>query len=234
MLNLQSDIIANSIGIKYTAMICIGIGKTDFKTALEKTRSEELVELRLDLMDITDEQIGTLCSQSSQTIVKFPNGKTTNEARLEKLKIAILAGAEFVDIEWDDDEEFHDELVPFARGNDCRVIISFLDRNNTPVKRELEHIVRECSMSGADIVKVMCNVNTHEDNARLLGLYSMGKNIVALGLGPMGRITRVAALFAGAEFTYASLGADIEAAGGHMSKSAIERALKILGNDQTK
>jgi 3-dehydroquinate dehydratase I len=211
-------------------MICICIGKTDFEKALEKARSEELIELRFDLMDMPDKQIGMLCSQSSRVIVKFPPGKKTDGERLEKLKTAILAGAEFVEIEWDDNEEFHDELVPFARGNDCRVIVSFLDKSKTPVKRELEQIVRDCSMMGADIVKVMCHVNTYEDNARLLSLYSLGKNIVALGLGQMGRITRIAALFAGAEFTYASLGPEIETGGGQISKTALERAIKLLRN----
>jgi 3-dehydroquinate dehydratase I len=212
-------------------MICISIGNTDFNTALEKARSEELIELRLDLLKLTDEQVSTICSQSSQTIIAYHPGKVSDSERLKKLKSAILAGAEFVDAEWDADEEFLGEIVPFARGHDCRVIISYLDENITPVKRELEHIVKECSMSGADIVKIVCRVNSVADNARLLSLYSLGKNIIALGLGNLGKITRIAAPFAGAEFTYASSGRNSAASESPLSKSAIERTFRLLGKE---
>ncbi len=210
-------------------MICTSIGNTNYEAALEKACTEDLIELRLDLLNITDQQTKTLCSQKARTIVAFRPGRTPGKERLEKLKTAILAGARLVDTEWDAEEDFLEELVPFARGNDCRVIISFYDKDKTPVKRELEHIVRECSMSGADIVKIVCRVNSHEDNARLLSLYSLGKNIIAIGLGNTGKITRLAAPLAGAEFTYASLGKGLETADGQMTKSAMERIYKSLG-----
>jgi 3-dehydroquinate dehydratase I len=209
-------------------MICISIGNIDYNTAIERAKDEELIELRLDMLDFTDQQIKTLCSQKAITIVTCRPGKFKDAERLSKLKKAILAGAKLVDTEWDADEEFLEELVPFARGNDCRVIVSFHDREKTPLKRELEQIVKECSMSGADIVKIICKVNSKEDNARILSLYSLGKNIIALGLGNLGRITRVAAPLVGAEFTYASLGKGLETADGQMSKSSLERAYKTI------
>jgi 3-dehydroquinate dehydratase I len=212
-------------------MICISIGNTDFGTVLEKVKSERLVELRLDLIKLSDEQIGILCSQDARIIAAFHPGKAGDEERIKKLKTAILAGADFVDIEMDADEEFLGEIVPFARGNDCRVIISYYDKKMTPVKRELEHIVKECSMSGADIVKIACLVHNEEDNARLMSLYSMGRNIIAVGLGITGRITRIAAPFAGAEFTYASLGKDVEINDGQMTVATIERIYKLIGKD---
>lgn len=210
-------------------MICISIGNTDFHTALEKAKTEELIELRLDLLNLSDGQVKELCSQKARTIVTCRPGTLSDDERLGKIKQAILAGAELVDTEWDANDGFIDELVPFARGNDCRVIISFHDKEKTPVKRELEHIVKECSMSGADIVKVVCKINSREDNARILSLYSLGKNIIALGLGSLGKITRIAAPLVGAEFTYASLGKGLETADGQMSKSSMERTYKTLG-----
>ncbi len=210
-------------------MICTSIGNTDFNTALEKAKTEELIEIRLDLLCITDEQIKTICSSKANTIVAYRPGKVADNERIDKIKIAILAGAGLVDIEWDAAEEFIGELVPFARGNDCRVIISFHDKAKTPVKRELEQIVKECSMSGADIVKIVCKVNSIEDNARLLSLYSLGKNIIALGTGKLGQITRIAAPLIGGEFTYASLGEGMETAEGQLSKSDMERIYLSFG-----
>lgn len=210
-------------------MICTSIGNTDYDTALEKARSEELIELRLDLLKFTDDQIKTICSQKAKTIVVYRAGKVNDQERISKMKTAILSGAQLVDTEWDSSEEFLDELVPFARGNDCRVIISFYDKEKTPVKRELEQIVKDCSMSGADIVKIVCRSNGPEDNARILSLYSLGKNVIALGMGSAGKITRLAAPLVGAEFTYASLGRGLETADGQMSKSSMERIYRSLG-----
>ena len=212
-------------------MICTSIGNINFNTALEKAQSEDLIELRFDLMKLTDEQVSTLCSQKARTIVACRPGKASDEERMARLKLAILAGAGLVEIGFDDEEEFLEEMVPFARSHDCRVIISYYDREKTPVKRELEQIVRDCAMCGADIVKIVCKVNSIEDNARLLSLYSMGKNIIAIGLGKLGKITRFAAPLTGAEFTYASLGKGLETADGQMSKAAMERAYKLLGQE---
>lgn len=213
-------------------MICTSIGNTDYNTAVEKARSEDLIELRLDLLKLTAAQIRTLCSQKAKTIVTFRPGKASDKERMEKLKLAILAGAGLVEIEYEAEEEFMEEMVPFARGNECRVIISHHDREKTPVKRELEQIVKDCAMCGADIVKVVCKVNSTEDNARILSLYSLGRNIIAIGLGNLGKITRIAAPLMGAEFTYASLGKGLETADGQMSRLTMERAYKIIGLEQ--
>lgn len=210
-------------------MICTSLGKTGYESALEKTRSEGLVELRLDLLDFNSNQIKTLISQKARIIATYRPGKADDKVRLEALKEAVSAGAGFVDIEWDAEDEFLYELVPFARGNDCRVIISFVDKEKTPVKRELEHIVKECSMKGADIVKILCRVNNSEDNARILSLYSLGKNIIAIGLGNLGKITRLAAPLIGAEFTYASPDKGPEKEEEKMSRAVMERTYKILG-----
>lgn len=209
-------------------MICTSLGNISFDRALEKVRHEVIVELRLDLLKININQIKVLCSQKAKTIASFFPGKVSDGERLEKLKTAILAGVTFVETGWDSGEDFLEELVPFARGNNCRVIITFMDMEKTPVKRELEHIVKECSMSGADIVKIVCKVNSTEDNARLLSLYSMGKNLIAVGLGSMGKITKLAAPMLGAEFTYASLGQGLDTEDGKINKSSLERTLNSL------
>jgi 3-dehydroquinate dehydratase I len=225
----QKCVITTSEYNNTSVMICTSIGNADFDTVLEKAKTEELIELRLDLLELTDAQVKSICSQNATIIATCRPGKLTEDQRLGKIKQAILAGARLVDTEWDAGDEFIDELVPFARGHQCRVIISFHDKEKTPVKRELEQIVKECSMSGADIVKIVCKVNSREDNARILSLYSLGKNIIALGLGNLGKITRIAAPLIGAEFTYASLGKGLETADGQMSKNTMERAYKTLG-----
>jgi 3-dehydroquinate dehydratase len=51
-----------------------------------------------------------------------------------------------------------------------------------------------------------------------MGLYQKGERMVVIGMGKMGLITRVAAPFMGAEFTFASPGSGRETAPGQIER----------------
>jgi 3-dehydroquinate dehydratase-1 len=67
------------------------------------------------------------------------------------------------------------------------------------------------------------------DNARLLGLLDLGVPLVVVGMGRLGRLTRIAAPLLGSLFTYASLGAGRETADGQLDAASLERILLELG-----
>ena len=52
-------------------------------------------------------------------------------------------------------------------------------------------------------------VNVNRDNSKILSLYKAPGRLVAIGMGDLGKISRIVAPFLGAEFTYASLTDDI-------------------------
>jgi len=90
-----------------------------------------------------------------------------------------------------------------ARMSGCKVILSYHNYERCPSKKHLLNIVKRCFDDNADIAKVVCKVNSLQDNLNIMALYDTDKPIIALGMGKLGRITRIAASFLGAPFTYA-------------------------------
>ena len=81
---------------------------------------------------------------------------------------------------------------------------------------------------GADIAKIACAVRGAGDCARLLALHEGRNDVVALGMGPLGGVTRIAAPFLGAPFTYASLLRGRETAPGQLDVQTLESIFEQL------
>jgi 3-dehydroquinate dehydratase-1 len=143
----------------------------------------------------------------------------------------VEAGAAYVDIEIEAETLYKREIMQTARLQECQVILSYHNYENTPSRKQLETIIEQCFSQGADIVKIACQVHSEADSARILSLYDypnqlhQGK-ITAIGMGEKGKITRLAAPLLGAPFTYASQSTGKETAPGQLDKDKLE---KILG-----
>jgi 3-dehydroquinate dehydratase-1 len=122
-----------------------------------------------------------------------------------------------VDIEYEAKTEYKNDLIDFAHKHQCDVIISYHNYDKTPELDELEAIVHECYAQGADLAKIATHVNVNRDNSKILSLYKAPGRLVAIGMGDLGRISRVVAPFLGAEFTYASLSDNEPTAPGQIS-----------------
>ncbi len=141
---------------------------------------------------------------------------------------AIDAGAAFVDVELEAPQAYRLEIVKEARATGCRVIISHHDYERTPGAAALRKAVARCFRCGADIAKIACKVNSDCDNARLLGLLDCRRKLVVVGMGPKGRITRIAAPLLGSRFTFATAAAGKETAEGQVGRAGLERMIRIL------
>ena len=126
------------------------------------------------------------------------------------------------------DDDYRQELTDYARKQNKEIIISWHNFENTPGKKELETILKECYSKGADIAKIATYVNVEADNASLLSLYSLKGRKVVLGMGEKGKITRLAATHLGAEFTFASTDAGNETAPGQITIKEFAALNKIF------
>lgn len=217
-------------------MICVSIGKPEPHACLEILAHVEMAEIRLDGYDLNGPQIRQIFSMPVDLIATCrpggPGSGQNDDERKRKLMTAIEAGAAYVDIEIEAGESFKKELMDFAREKECLIIISYHNYEMTPSIERLEHIVGHCLAIGADVAKVACKAVTEADSARLLSLYDSGdrSQILALGMGEKGTVTRVAAPFLGAPFTYASLAQGMETAPGQLDKTALESIYSSMGN----
>lgn len=186
-------------------MICASIAEKDVEVCLKSIEKVEMAEIRIDLAEFNDDEIRKVFSLRKKLIATCRPGKIKDNDRALMLKVAIGSGATYVDIEYEAPETYKNDLIDFAHSHQCDVIISYHNYEKTPDLEELEQIVQQCYAQGADLAKVATHVNVNRDNSKILSLYKAPGRLVAIGMGDLGRISRIVAPFLGAEFTYASL-----------------------------
>lgn len=186
-------------------MICVAISDKDPQKALDILDKVEMAEIRLDLTGYNKEAIEIVFGHKTKTIATCRPNKMSAIRQKETLIQAINAGANYVDIEIEADKDLQKEIIRHAKMKNCKVIISYHNFENTPGLRELYQIVDQCFELGADIAKIATMSHSTKDNARLLSLYNNDKQVVALGMGEKGKMTRIIAVLLGAEFTFAAM-----------------------------
>lgn len=204
-------------------MICASIAEKNVEKCIQALDMVEMAEIRIDLAEFNNDEIRSVFSRRKKTIATCRPGKIREEERVEILKIAIESGATFVDIEYEATPEYKNDLIEFAHSHQCDVIISYHNYDRTPELDELEEIVKNCYTQGADLAKIATHINVNRDNSKILSLYKAPGRLVAIGMGDLGRISRIVAPFLGAEFTYAALSEDEATAPGQISYERLNK-----------
>ena len=86
----------------------------------------------------------------------------------------------------------------------------------------------KCFEAGADIAKIACKVKSNGDNARLLSLLDSKKEIIVIGMGRKGRITRITAPLLGSPITFAALEKGKETAEGQMTLDKMKELYEMV------
>jgi 3-dehydroquinate dehydratase I len=211
-------------------MICASIAEKSVDLCIEWLNKVDMAEIRIDLSEFNNDEIRKVFSQKKKIIATCRPGKIKTEDRLEMLKTAIESGATYVDIEYEATEDYRNALIEFSHNHQCDVIISYHNYDKTPELEELEEIVRDCYARGADLAKIATHVNVNRDNSKILSLYKAPGRLVAIGMGDLGRISRIVAPFLGAEFTYASLTEGSATAPGQISFIKLHQFIRDIQN----
>ncbi len=211
-------------------MICVSLAEKSVRECLVSLKGVEFAEIRMDKIEDISSGTPAIFSNHPRLIATYRPGKRNEDERCSALRDAIEAGAAYVDIELDMDDSYKNRIIQKAREKNCKVIISYHNRDKIPERAELEHIVDWCFDSGAYIAKIACRVNTLRDNARILGLLNDARPVVVVGMGRKGRITRIAAPLLGSPFTYASLAPGRETAEGQIDWKSMKEIYQRLNN----
>jgi 3-dehydroquinate dehydratase/shikimate dehydrogenase len=185
----------------------------------ELSVAADLVEVRgdcigdLDLLAILRAKDGALlfcCRPTAQ------GGRYDGDEERRRLILleAVKRGYDYVDVELE--SGFLDVMAEKAgRG----LVVSHHDHEGTP--DDLAGLYARMAVCGADVVKLAVTPRSLADVGRLLDLAADvarggGPPLVAIAMGPLGLISRLAAGRDGAPFTYASQAAGREAAPGQV------------------
>ena len=222
-------------------MICVSLGRTRHSSIMEEhrvlaERGAELVELRLDFMRKRPD-IGRLLQNRPTPVVvtcrrRVDRGRWagTEDQRQLLLREAIIAGAEYVDIE-------EDIAGGIPRYGSTKRIVSYHNFDETPL--DLQEIHRRMTQLDPDVIKIVTMANSPADNARVLQMVQATQvPTVGFCMGEMGTVSRILCGRFGSPFTYASFSREREMAPGQLSWievrnlyrfSKITRDTKILG-----
>ena len=213
-------------------MICVSLGGVSYKSCLKILSEVDMAEIRMDRMKLTQNEIKNVFSFHPQLIATCRPGSAGEEKRKNLLLAAIHSGAAYIDLEVNSKGSFIKEIIQEAKKKNCQVIISYHNFKMTPAAGDLTKMVNRCFALGADIAKVSCFVKFRRDNARLLSLLDYPRPVVVTGMGPLGRITRIAAHFCGSPITYVSWSKGKETALGQLEKSEIETIWRLISDGQ--
>jgi 3-dehydroquinate dehydratase I len=209
-------------------MICVSLAEKDPNVCLDILEKVEMAEIRIDLAELSDDDIRKIFSTRKKLIATCRPGKYSQPERIHKLNLAVESGATFVDIEFEAEEDFRNKIMEYAQERQCDVIISYHNYELTPELEELEKIMQKCFEFGANMAKIATMIRVNRDNSKILSLYKAPGRLVAIGMGELGKISRIVAPFLGAEFTYASLTDDKITAPGQISYSRLDKYIREI------
>lgn len=211
-------------------MICVSLGRTRHSSMMEEhqalaEKGAELVELRVDFMRKRPDLGRLLKDRPTPVLVtcrrRSDRGRWfgTEDQRLTLLREAIIAGAEYVDLE-------EDIAKSIRRYGKTKRIISYHNFEETPI--DLYDIHRRMTQCDPDIIKIVTMANTPADNVRMLEMVSAAKiPTVGFCMGEMGTVSRILCGRFGSPFTYASFSREREMAPGQLSYAEVRNLYRF-------
>ncbi|MFQ5834009.1 MAG: type I 3-dehydroquinate dehydratase [Candidatus Thorarchaeota archaeon] len=220
--------------------LCVSLTERTAKKCMEFMSSTEadMVEHRLDFMDRI-ERLEEIYRATEKPIIVTCRSRENGglfdgneEQRIRNLLMAMAGGASYVDVEIETDSA-HLELVREQTSRmECGLIVSKHYHDSTPNEADLLSMVVSLGSAKPDIIKLVTTPKTKDDCRRILRLYDQENRpnlpLIAFGMGPLGRFTRVCALFLGAPFMYVSQDHGEVAAPGQISLSEMRKILEVL------
>lgn len=209
--------------------LCLVIYEKKLDALLRNIDPHTLTEVRLDFSNFTDDEIGIIFRYSKNLVATFrENNRTSLEHRVQALKTAIENGAAYVDIDIDTPKEAFESLLDLAKKHNCKTIISHHSYSETQDIKELIKVCKQIQSYTPDIIKIVTKTDSIKDLKNLMALYAFYDEIIALGIGKLGGLSRVIALAYDAPFIFTFSKSKYKVASGQISQKVLEKLGRIL------
>jgi 3-dehydroquinate dehydratase-1 len=206
--------------------------RADLRRAVRMRNPPDLFELRLDAAVARIEEVKRAIGKLRAPLIvtaRHPREGGFHELSSRErrgLLREFLPHAACVDIELRSARPFA-AVIEEARTKSIRIIISFHHFSDTPSRARLDEITRAAHSLGADFLKVATRTDTPAQLTRLLDFFERQRQqmkIAAMGIGRLGRISRLEFARRGSVLNYAHLGRPQAAV--QLSIAQLRRALK--------
>ncbi len=231
-----------------TPKICLPIvdtTKEDIIGTLDsyKDLDYDVVEIRLDfyeglkeghLTDVLEEikkHTDRLVLGTIRTVSEGGEGELTSLEYIHCIKEICDAHVDLVDIELSQGYESVMELVQYAHKKGVHVIMSEHHFEETPSREDMQETLEKMEILGADLPKLAVMPESKEDLLTLLEatLYSsqrLGKPIITMSMGKLGRLSRMMGEYFGSCMTFAT--AKDASAPGQVPLDDLKKVLEVL------
>lgn len=227
------------IKLKHKPLIALAVKDENLDTILRvaKDREIDIVELRVDQFSNLEVEHIRSCLRLVKeygmltllTVRAGWEGGARNISDTHRLSIIknTVDLSDIVDIEYR--AEIRDEVVSFVKNNNKMVIISYHDFEKTPSVDSVQEYIDAASKVGADIIKFAYKANSFQDVANTLCVTAKNrdKNIIAILMGEIGKISRLAGFVFGSVITYTYIGEAF--APGQIEAEKLLQELKFYG-----
>jgi len=135
------------------------------------------------------------------------HGELSDADRQDRIA-PLLGAAAFLDLELRAVRSMQ-STIRAARESGVGLIVSFHDFVSTPAASTLRGVVERAAGAGADVVKIATTLSSASDLARLLALLDMTPRppLAVMGMGDLGKISRLVLAKAGSVLNYGWLAA---------------------------
>ncbi len=210
--------------------------RADLQRALRMRKLPDLFELRLDRLTKYFAETSAAIERLKAPLIitaRHPREGGSNHLsgrRRATLLLQFLPQAAYVDVELRSARQL-ESVLQSASAQNIRTIVSFHDFENTPSGSRLDKIASEMRSLGADISKIATRTDTPIQLARLLNFFDRQRGagaVAVMGMGRLGRASRLALAGRGCLLNYAHLGSP--AAAGQLSVRELRRAVADISD----
>lgn len=200
-----------------TSLVGVIASHSDLSRALRLRRPPEFFELRLDALHPLSADAERKVARLKRPLIitarhPLEGGRNALSARERRdLLSHFLPLADFVDVELRSASSLK-TVLKIAATQKMKRIISFHDFSRTPALPALQAIARRAEELGPDILKIVTRTDRADDLARLLEFFDRESTLLPLcvmGVGQLGRKSRMALTQRGSLLHYVHLGAAV-------------------------
>jgi len=196
--------------------------RADLRRALRMRKPPDLFELRLDRFANRLAEVRAAIPRLPAPIIitarRPDEGGAHNLSAVQRraLLLEFLPVARYVDVELRSVPALR-SVLERAAANEVAAIISFHDFQTTPRRAQLDRITARARSLGAALVKVATRTDTQAQLDTLLDFFSRQRraSVIAMGIGHLGRASRLELARHGSILNYVHLGS--RAAAGQLS-----------------
>ncbi|MEK7286833.1 MAG: type I 3-dehydroquinate dehydratase [Nitrospirota bacterium] len=194
--------------------IVLSLSEAVFPLYQKRSCPFDIVEMRIDLFNQPDSDLLHFIDSFTgfptiATIRSKSEGGQWGLSELKRLSLfrKIMPIVSAVDIELSS-KAILKEVVDCAHHADKKVIVSYHDFDQTLSRRKLDQIFNQAKRAGADIVKVAAFAKRDRDIRRLaeFTLAHADGDVVTIGMGEKGALSRLFFPALGSLFTYGYMG----------------------------